>query len=319
MRGITTAPTATSTTATCPGWVPYWTALRRTPLSMWNDDVSDWAAALTYYAILALLPALLVTVGTIGMVSPATTDALTTHVIAWAPAQSGTALHQVLGRTTGNRSTALTLVVAGCASSLWSASSYLAVFRRALHRMHGTKAPPPTWSTVPRILLTAAVLLVLLIASALVLLLTGTLTVLVGEWLGLGQAGTQVWLVLKWPVLLGLAAMIVFVLFRTCPASTRRRAYAVAGGVLAAVMWLTASVGFTVYASNVGTYSRLYGSLAGIVVFLVWLWVSNLSLLAGAQFAVELGRVAVRPGKATVPNPRAEQSEQAKPPSNAVS
>lgn len=269
-----------------------WAALRRTPVSMWNDDVSDWAAALTYYAILALLPAMLVTVSLIGLVTPATTDALIAHVTAWAPAESGAALHGVLRHMAHERSAALTVTIAGAVSALWSASSYSAVFRRALHTLHGVRDTRPVWRKAHRILLTACTLLALLVASALVLVLSGSLAQSLGHWLGLGDTVAAAWNVLKWPTLLCLVALLVLVLFRSGPPAARGWRHGLPGGLLAAVIWLVASAGFTFYASQFGTYSRLYGSLAGGVVFLVWLWVSNLALLAGAQFGVELNRAA---------------------------
>ncbi|MHA6765165.1 YihY/virulence factor BrkB family protein [Streptacidiphilus sp. PAMC 29251] len=274
-----------------------WAALRGTPVSMWNDDVSDWAAALTYYAILALLPALLVTVSVVGLVSESTTDTLVAHVSAWAPAQSGSALRQALGGAT-DRSAAWTLVATGGASALWSASSYLSVFRRALHVLHGAGDTRPAWRKAHRIVLTAAALLVLLLASALVLVLTGPLAQSLGHEVGLGGAGAAAWDLVKWPTLLLLVALLVLVLFRSGPPASRGLRRSLPGGALAALLWLTASAAFAGYAEHFGSYGQLYGSLAGIVVFLVWLWVSNLALLAGAQFTVELGREGFPPAAA---------------------
>ncbi|MEV6027386.1 YihY/virulence factor BrkB family protein [Streptomyces sp. NPDC052036] len=271
-------------------WPVLWTALRRTPVAMWRDDVSDWAAALTYYAILALLPTFLMTFSLIGAVSPHLTDALIMRVTAWAPAEAGAALHSTLRRLAGERSAALTVAVGGGASALWSASSYLAVFRRALHDQHGVADNRPALRKAHRILLTAVTLLPLLFGSALLLVLSGPLVRALGRWAGLGEASETVWVLLRWPALMALVALLVLVLFRTGPPQARTLRHAVPGGVLAAALWLAASVSFTAYADGLGAYSRLYGSLAGVVVFLVWLWMSHLSLLAGSQFTAELTR-----------------------------
>ncbi|MEU0474113.1 YihY/virulence factor BrkB family protein [Streptomyces olivaceus] len=270
--------------------VPWTGALRRVPRAMWDDNVSDWAAALTYYAVLALVPALVVTASVTGLVAPDLTDRLIADVTSWAPAQSGAELHRTLHEAAGERSAALTVAVAGTLGSLWSASSYLAVFRRALHEMHGVPDQRPLWHRLHRIVLTALSLLGLLVASALVLLLTGPLAKALGSRFGIGSTATTAWSLLRWPVLLGLVVLLVLVLFRTGPVQARRSRQAVPGGALAALLWLASSAGFSLYASGIGTYGRLYGSLAGVVVFLVWLWVSHLSLLAGARFAVELSR-----------------------------
>ncbi|MFB8244416.1 YihY/virulence factor BrkB family protein [Streptomyces sp. NPDC055952] len=266
----------------------WWPALRRTPVSLWNDDVSDYAAALTYYAILAVLPSLPATVLAFSMVSPGTAAEFVSHVSAYAPAQSGPELHAVLSRALGTGGTAWSLLAVAAASALWSATSYLAVFRRALHAMHRVTDHRSPWRRAHRILLTALVLLGVLLVGSLTLLLTGPLAEALGRALGLDSTAAWAWSLLRWPVLLCLVALLVVVVFHTGPVEARRRRRSLPGGILAALLWLTVSAGFSVYASTLGTYSKLYGSLAGAVVFLVWLWLSNLALLTGAQFAAEL-------------------------------
>ncbi|MFE7775271.1 YihY/virulence factor BrkB family protein [Streptomyces sp. NPDC057445] len=255
---------------------------------MWNDDVTDWAAALTYYAVLALFPVLLVTVSLTGIADASATEALIERAAAVVPAPASPMLEGALHDMAGRHSAAWFLTVVGTLGSLWSASSYLAVFRRALHAMHDEKDQGSVWRTAPRVVITACVLLAALVSSALVLVLSGGLATAVGRVLGLGSAAAATWDVMKWPLLLCLVATMVLVLFRSGPPQTRgvrRRAF---GGVLAVVLWLIASAAFASYTAHVGTYDRLYGSLAGFIVFLVWLWVSNLALLTGAQFNAEL-------------------------------
>lgn len=265
-------------------------ALRRTPVSLWNDDLSDWAAALTYYAILALLPALLVTVSVIGLANPLATHALIADITAFAPAESGAALRQPLEAATQQRTAVWLLVATGTVSAVWSASSYLAVFRRALHAMHGVQDTRPALRKAHIIVASAIGLLLLLMASAFALVLSGPLARWLGHRMGLAHLGDAVWGVLKWPVLLCLVACLIMVLFRTGPASARGHRQGLPGGVLAALLWLVASAGFALYATYISSYSRLYGSLAGLVVFLIWVWFTNLALLTGAQFNVELSR-----------------------------
>ncbi|MEU0128101.1 YihY/virulence factor BrkB family protein [Streptomyces sp. NPDC006289] len=271
-------------------------ALGRTPVSLWNDDVSDWAAALTYYAILALLPALLVTVSVIGLANPDATNALIADITAIAPAESGSALRRPLEAATQERTAVWLFVATGSVSAVWSASSYLAVFRRALHAMHDVKDTRPPLRQVHIIVASAIGLLVLLMASAFALVLSGPLARWLGRLLGLAQVGETLWAGLKWPVLLCLVACLIVVLFSTGPSSARGVRKGLPGGVLAAFLWLVASAGFALYATQVGSYSRLYGSLAGLVVFLIWIWFTNLALLTGAQFNVELARTEARRG-----------------------
>ncbi|MEU3202441.1 YihY/virulence factor BrkB family protein [Streptomyces cyaneofuscatus] len=266
------------------------TSLRRTPLSLWNDDITDWAAALTYYAILALLPALLVTVSVIGLANPDATTALIADITAFAPAESGEALRRPLEAATEKRSAVWLLVATGSVSAVWSACSYLAVFRRAMHAMHGVRDNRPPLRQAHIIVVSAIGLLILLMTSAFALVMTGPLARWLGRRVGLPHEGETLWVVLKWPVLLCLVACLIMVLFSTGPRSARGVRRGLPGGVLAAFLWLTASALFALYATQVGSYSRLYGSLAGLVVFLIWVWFANLSLLAGAQFNVELDR-----------------------------
>lgn len=266
------------------------TALRRTPASLWNDDITDWAAALTYYAILSLLPALLVTVSVIGLADPGATGALIADITAFAPAESGEALRRPLEAATEQRTAVRVLVATGSVSAVWSACSYLAVFRRAMHAMHDVRDTRPALRKAHIIVASAIGLLVLLMTSAFALVLTGPPARWLGRRLGLPHAGEALWAVLKWPLLLCVVACLILVLFRTGPRSARGIRRGLPGGVLAAFLWLAASAGFALYATRIGSYSRLYGSLAGLVVFLIWVWFANLSLLAGAQFNVELER-----------------------------
>ncbi|MFE6763119.1 YihY/virulence factor BrkB family protein [Streptomyces sp. NPDC057689] len=273
------------------GRVRLWpAALRRTPVSLWNDDISDWAAALTYYAILALLPALLVTVSVIGLASPGATGALIADITAFAPPEAAAALREPLEAATQQRSAVWLLLATGSVSALWSASSYLAVFRRALHAMHGVQDTRHPLRQVHVILAWAIGLLLLMMASAFALVLTGPFARWAGRRLGLTHVGDAVWEVTKWPLILCLVAALITLLFRTGPEPARRARNALPGGMLAALLWLIASAGFALYTTYIGSYSRLYGSLAGLVVFLIWVWFTNLALLAGAQFNVELDR-----------------------------
>ncbi|MGW8729189.1 YihY/virulence factor BrkB family protein [Streptomyces sp. NPDC055808] len=257
---------------------------------MWNDDVTDYAAALTYYAILAVLPTLLVTALAFGLISPPAAEQFIAGITHYAPGQSGTELHGLLARTAQEQSAAWTLVAAGLTSAVWSSCSYLAVFRRALHAMHRIPDRRSPWRKAHRIVATALVLLALLGICALVLILSGPVAQDVGHLLHVDSEVPLVWSLVRWPLLLTLVALLVIVVFHTGPPSAHRRRNSLPGGMLAAALWLTVSAGFALYTSVLGTYSRLYGSLAGIVVFLIWLWLSNLALLTGAQFAAELQR-----------------------------
>ncbi|GHB29913.1 ribonuclease [Streptomyces xanthochromogenes] len=296
-------------------YASWWPALRRTPVTMWNDDVTDYAAALTYYAILAVLPALLVTALAFGLISPPAAEQFIAGITHYAPGQSGPELHGLLAHTAQEQSAAWTLVAAGLTSAVWSSCSYLAVFRRALHAMHRIPDRRSPWRKAHRIVATALILLALLGICALVLILSGPVAQDVGHLLHVDSEVPLVWSLVRWPLLLTLVALLVVVVFHTGPPSAHRRRNSLPGGMLAAALWLTVSAGFALYTSVLGTYSRLYGSLAGIVVFLIWLWLSNLALLTGAQFAAELHKAtangqstAARPPRPTSTQPRAART-----------
>ncbi|WP_420169517.1 YihY/virulence factor BrkB family protein [Streptomyces violaceoruber] len=303
---IQTASAADSTAPAAGRTAPprrWLTALRRTPVSLWNDDITDWAAALTYYAILALLPALLVTVSVIGLANPDATSALIADITAFAPAESGEALRRPLEAATEQRSAVWLLVATGSVSAVWSACSYLAVFRRAMHAMHGVRDTRPPLRQAHIIVVSAIGLLLLLMTSAFAIVMTGPLARWLGRRVGLPHEGETLWAAMKWPLLGLLVACLIMVLFSTGPRSARGVRRSLPGGILAAICWLTASALFALYATQVGSYSRLYGSLAGLVVFLIWIWFANLSLLAGAQFNVELRRQKAAGDAAEEPEP----------------
>ncbi|MFJ9711313.1 YihY/virulence factor BrkB family protein [Streptomyces sp. NPDC101234] len=268
----------------------WWAALRRTPVAVWNDDVTDWAAALTYYAVLALFPVLLVILSILGLTIPTAKPEVIDHMAQAAPEESRALLRSTLRQMANQSSTAWTLIFLGGAAALWSGSSYLSVFRRALHAMHRVSSHRPVWRTAPRIIATALVLIAVLLTSTLAFFLTGDLTRRLGAALNLGAGPQEAWGTLRWPVVAAVAVLLVLVLYRSGPAPSRPVRKMAPGGTLAVVLLVAVTVGFAVYTAHAGTYHRLYGSLAGVVVFLIWLWLSNLALLIGAQFNAELAK-----------------------------
>jgi membrane protein len=266
----------------------WWAALRRTPVAVWNDDVTDWAAALTYYAVLALFPVLLVILSIVGLTMPTAQPEVIDRLSQAAPVASRALLRSTLLQMAGQSSAAWTLIFLAGSGALWSGSSYLSVFRRALHAMHRISADRPVWRTAPRIVITALVLIFLLLTSTLALFLTGSLARRLGDALNWGTGPQAAWDALRWPVVAVVAVALVLVLYRSGPAPARPVRRMAPGGALAVLLLLAVSLGFALYTSHVTTYHLLYGSLAGVVVFLVWLWLSNLALLVGAQFNAEL-------------------------------
>ncbi|MEU3092235.1 YihY/virulence factor BrkB family protein [Streptomyces massasporeus] len=270
-----------------PGRRDWWAALRRTPAALWNEDATDWAAALTYYAVLTIFPTLLVTLSLIGIADTPASTHLAGQVAAVVPARSRPAILRALNSMADQQTSARLLAAFGTVAALWSASSYLSVFRRALHAMNGVTDRRPLWKKAPLTVLTALILLTLLVSSALALVLTGDAARTAGRIMGVDGVGVTAWNIAKWPLLACLVTVLVLVLFRSGQATAYGLRHRAVGGTLAVALWLLASAGFTLYTAY-AAYDRLYGSLAGTVVFLVWLWISNLALLTGAQFNAEL-------------------------------
>ncbi|MBT2449777.1 YihY/virulence factor BrkB family protein [Streptomyces sp. ISL-43] len=261
--------------------------LRRTAVHVWTENLADQAAALTYYAVLALLPALVIAVSLVGLLGEATRIRLITELTSYAPPQSAQALRDALDGLAAEQSSIWSLLISGVLSALWSACSYLAVFRRALHTMHRVPDTRPPLRAAHVLVINAVVLLVLLVVGALGLVVSGPPARRLAQ--AVGGAGADGIALLRWPVLLAVVTLLVLILFRTGPPQSRGTRRGLPGGVLAALLWLGASGLFTLYA-ELGTYGRLYGSLAGIVVFVIWLWFANLALLTGARFNAERAR-----------------------------
>jgi membrane protein len=250
--------------------------LFRTLAAAWDKDATERAAALTYYAVLAIFPALLMTVSLVGLAGGASDGSLSDGITTLLPAESRPVVAQALLDMARDKSASLSLSAVGGAGAIWSSIAYASVFRRALHAMHGVHDRRPAWRTMPRVIFTSATLLVLLLSSALCLVVTGALARRTGA--------------LLWPLLVVVAAALVLVLFRSGPRNSRSLRSMAPGGAVAVALWLATSAGFAEYTAHLGTYNRLYGPLAGTVVFLVWLWFSNLALMVGAHFNVEHAR-----------------------------
>ena len=252
--------------------------------SSWDEDVTERAAALTYYAVLALFPAMLMTISLLSMVGGPDESSLADGLTALMPAESRPVVASALQDMARDQSATVSLAVGGGLGAMWSASSYAAVFRRALHALYGTEERPSAWRAGPRVVLTSATLLVLLVAGAVLLVVSGALAHHLGELLQMNGPVLAAWHVLRWPLLLAVAAALVLVLFRSGPRGTRSLRAMAPGGALAVALWLAGSAAFALYTGEMGTYNRLYGPLAGTAVFLVWMWFANLSLMIGAHF-----------------------------------
>jgi membrane protein len=191
----------------------------------------------------------------------------------------------------GDQGAAGVLFVVGLLGALWSASGYVAAFMRASNAIYDMEEGRPVWKTLPVRVGLTIVLLVLLALSTVAVVLTGGLAEKVGDLVGLGSTAVTVWDIAKWPVLMLVVSFMFALLYWAAPNVKHPGFRWISpGGVLAVIGWLIASAAFALYVSNFGSYNKTYGALGGVVVFLVWLWISNIVILLGAEFNAELER-----------------------------
>ncbi len=267
--------------------------LKRTVTEFSEDNLTDWASALTYYGLLALFPALIALVSIVGLVADpaATTKALTEIVGKVGPASAADALAGPIKSITANRSAAGLGLILGLATALWSASGYVGGFSRASNVIYETPEGRPIWKLRPLQILVTLITVILTAVVALSLVLTGPIVSAVAAPLGLGSTAVTVWNYAKWPVLILIVLAIVMLLYYATPNVKVRGVRGVLPGALfALVIWAVASAAFAFYVANFGSYNKTYGALAGIVIFLVWLWITNVALLLGAELNAERER-----------------------------
>ncbi|MFJ8960772.1 YihY/virulence factor BrkB family protein [Lentzea sp. NPDC102401] len=269
----------------------WWGVLKRTVKEFNDDNLTDWAAALTYYAVLSLFPGIIVLTSALALLGDTTTQELLKYVDQVAPGEAGNLVESSIEELQKSQNAAGLLGIIGLLTAFWTASGYLGAFMRACNAMYDVEEGRPFWKTVPlRLGLTlGAVMLVSLTLGALVL--TGGIADAVGNAIGLGDTVVTVWDIVKWPVILLLVSLAFAVLYWAAP-NVRQPGFRwiSPGSILAIVLWVLATVGFAIYVANFSSYNKTYGSLGGVIVFLVWLWISNIAVLLGAEFDAELER-----------------------------
>jgi membrane protein len=270
------------------GW---WHALKRSAKEFKEDNLTDWAAALTYYGVLAIFPALIVLVSILGLIGESATQPLIDNLGAVAPGPAKEIFTSAIENLQGDRGAAGVLFIVGILGALWSASGYVAAFMRASNAIYDMPEGRPIWKTLPVRVGLTVVLLALLSITTIAVVLTGGLAQRVGDVVGLGDTAVTVWNIAKWPVLLLVVSFMFALLYWAAP-NVKQPGFRwlSPGGLLAVVGWLIASAAFAFYVGNFGSYNKTYGALGGVVVFLVWLWISNIVILLGAEFNAELER-----------------------------
>ena len=280
---------------TSPGEIakPSWKfALKKTLREFTADQCTDLAAALTYYAVLSIFPALIALVSLLGVFGQGErwTDTILNLVNEVAPGNIAGVLRGPLEQISSSSSAGLALVV-GTGLAIWSASGYVGAFARAMNRIYEVEEGRPFWKLRPLQLGVTMVSILLILIMVVILSVSGPVTKAVGDALGLGETVQLVWSIVKWPVLALAVVLIIAILYYATPnAKQPKFRWISMGALLALITLVVASFLFGLYVSNFSNYNRTYGSLAGIVVFLLWLWIANLALLFGAEFDAELER-----------------------------
>ncbi len=257
-----------------------------------EDECTDLAAALTYYSVLSLFPALIAVLSLLGVLgqSQKTIDAVM-PVLDGVIGQSGADTLKPVIESLATSSGAGLALVLGLATALWSASGYVSAFGRAMNRVYEIGEGRPFWKLRPVMIAITAAMLLLVVLVALMLVLSGPVAQAVGDAVGLGSTTLAVWSVAKWPVIVALVILIVALLYYSTPNVQQPKfRFISVGAAIAIVVWVLASLAFGLYVTQFASYGKTYGSMAGVVIFLLWLWLTNLALLFGAEVDAELER-----------------------------
>ena len=257
-----------------------------------SDQCTDIAAALTYFGVLSLFPAMIAIFALLGLLGQRgdATDAILGIINSVAPGESADALRGPIEDLSNSPAKGFALV-SGILLAIWSASGYVGAFSRAMNRIYEIPEGRPIWKLKPTQLLVTVIAIVLVVIAAVLLVVSGPVAEAVGNALGLGDTATTIWNIVKWPVLALVVVLIIAILYYATPNVKQPKfRWLSLGSVLAIVLILVATLLFGLYVTNFSNYDRTYGSMAGVVIFLLWLWIVNIALLFGAEFDAEMER-----------------------------
>ncbi|PYI64451.1 ribonuclease BN [Arthrobacter livingstonensis] len=272
---------------------PSWKYISKKTLREFSkDQCSDLAAALTYHSVLSIFPALLALVSLLGIFGQAekTTSAVLNILQGIAPGQTVEAIRPVVEGLASSSSAGLTLVL-GIVIALWSASGYVAAFGRAMNRVYEIDEGRSFLKFRATMLAVTVVNLLIVVVVAAMLVLSGSVASSVGNVIGLGGAVLAVWNIAKWPVMLLLIVLAIAILYYATPNVKQPKfRWTSMGSAIALMVFLLASVAFGLYVANFSNYNKTYGTIGGVIIALLWLWILNMSLLFGAEFDAEVER-----------------------------
>ena len=263
--------------------------LKRTFKEFKEDNLTDWAAALTYYGVLSLAPGLLVLVSLLGVFGTSATQPLMQSITALAPGPARDILTSTVENLTSANAAGVAFFI-GIAAALWSASNYVGAFIRAANAIYEVEEGRPFWKLRPlQIALTVVGVVILALISVLVVI-SGPLAQQAGNLIGLGDLTVTIYNIAKWPVIAIILALMIAGLYYIGPNVKHPKFQWVSpGGIIAIVLWVVASLAFALYVANFPP-NPAYGTIGAVILFLTWLWISNIAILLGLEMNAELER-----------------------------
>ena len=277
-----------------PGELPartWWRVVLRTIAEFFNDELMDRAAALTYYSIMSIFPGLLLLISALGLLGRSTTNEVLANIQTLTPGPARDILARGIENLQNSQRAAGVLAIVGLLVAAWSATGYIGAFMRAANSIYDVPEARPFWKTLPIQLAVTLITGLFLAVSALAVIFTGRLAQIAGRTLGVEQEAIRVFDIAKWPVLIIAVGFLIALLYWAAPnARLGGFRWITPGSLVALFIWVAASAGFAFYISQFDSYNRTYGTLGGVIIFLVWLWLTNLAVLIGAEFDAELGR-----------------------------
>lgn len=265
--------------------------LKRTFREFQADDITDWAAALTYYSVLALFPAIIALVSIVGLLGDSATQTLLDNVSTLAPGPAKEIVTGAIENVASKPGAAGIAFIIGVLFALNSASGYVAAFTRASNSIYEVEEGRPVWKLKPQQIGIVLVLIIMLVLIIVAVVVSGPVAEQVGKIFGVGDTAVQVWDIAKIPFILLVVSFMFAFLYKTAP-NVKQPGFRFfsPGGIVALLLWIVATLLFVLYLGTFASYSKTYGSLGGVIAFLVWIWITNLAVLFGAEFNAELQR-----------------------------
>jgi membrane protein len=267
--------------------------VKRTVLAFYYDQMTQHAAALTYYVLMSLFPALLLALSLLGLVGeyPRTYDAIIGYLRHVAPQSALVPLDHSLRAALRSQGTAATTLVIGVVFALYGTTGALEAMRRALNVVLEADGGRSFLRRKAIDVISTFVLMTLVLVSLVMVFVGGGFAQDLLGFLGQGPKVAEIWDVARWPGALAVALFVFAYIYYVIP-DVKQRSYraVLPGAVLGVALWLAASIGFATYISRIADVGAIYGAFTGAIVLVIWLWLTSVALLSGAELNAEIER-----------------------------